>query len=100
MCGPGGVSCGVFRQSIGDGSQLIRRVVTLALDLERVADQIGLCRRRHMVEMKASFIVAVLGHPAEGQLRLRIRPEANGIGRGNDQEAVSVSVDVTSLALY
>jgi hypothetical protein len=40
--------------------------VTLALNPERVADQVGLCRRRQMVEMKATFIVAVLGHAAEG----------------------------------
>jgi len=100
VCGPGGVSCGVFPQSGGDGSQLIRRVVTLALDPERVADQFGLWRRRQMVEMKAAFIVAVLGHAAEGQLPFRVGPAANGIARGNDyQEAASVGVDVASLAL-
>jgi len=54
-----------------------------------------------MVEMKATFIVAVLGYAAEGQFRLRIGPAARGITRANDyQEAVSIRADAASLALY
>ncbi len=98
--GPGGGSCAIFRQPSGEGSQLIWRVVTFALDPERVADQIGLCRRREMVQMKTTFIVAVLGHAAKGELLLRIGPAANGLASSEDnQEAFSICVDVASLAL-
>jgi hypothetical protein len=99
-CGPGGMSCGVFPQPSGDSRQLIRRVVTFALDPERVADQVGLCRRRQMIKVKATFIIAVLSHPAEAQFPLSIGPQANGVARANDyQEAASIRVDSASLAL-
>src|SRR6516165_2705763 len=93
------VSCGLFLQSGSEGSQLIRRVATFALDPERVADQVSLFRRRQMVEMKATFIVAVLCHPAEVELALSIGPAANGAFRANNyQEAATIRVDVASLA--
>ena len=99
VCGSGGVSCGLFPQSGSEGSQLIRRVATFALDPERVADQVNLFRRRQMVEMKATFIVAVLCHPAEVELALSIGPAANGAFRANNyQEAATIRVDVASLA--
>jgi len=50
--------------------------------------------------MKATFIVAVLCHPAEVQFPLRISPEANEASRANNyQEAATIRVDVASLAL-
>ena len=99
VCWSGGVSCGLFLQSGSEGSQLIRRVATFALDPERVAEQVSLFRRRQMVEMKATFIVAVLCHPAEVELALSIGPAANGAFRANNyQEAATIRVDVASLA--